>query len=313
MDNMRGYSLPKKGANYSDLMPLLKEYFNDIPFNGKDTFMNVPIVIDPIHLVEYNRLSDLLNNVIEQIVLNYFHDKRIREVYHLDNELESILRLAESVPYKAGMYRPDLIFDKSGQPKICEIGCRYPINGWMISYYMSLVFNKLAPYVDPNWNFLPEQTAFISAISKDLDASKILFYVHDLEKGTEAYQLFNELSKKGFIIANISPDKLELTNGKLTANKKTAAQFILEMDREELRRIKPNVLKALIESEKCINDVRTIILVHDKRILSILYNEQIMPDYIKDEDYGFLKRFLIKSFTLHSKERRKDLISSKTN
>ena len=312
-DISRGYSLPRKGVNYSDLMPLLKECFEGIPFNGRDTFMNVPVVVNPIHLNEHSRLSNLLNNVLEKIVLNYFHDKRIHEIYQLDDELESILRMAELVPYKVGMYRPDLIFDKSGRPKICEIGCRYPINGWMLSYYMNRIFKKLTPSINDNWKSIPEQTEFISAISKDFDISKTLFYMHDLEQGTEAYQLFNELSKKGFKITNIYPDKLELIDGKLIVNDQTATQFILEMDREELKKIKPKLLKSLIESEICLNDVRTLILVHDKKILSVLYEEQIVRDYINEEDHAFLKRFLIPSYTLHSEKMRADLINSTTN
>ena len=134
-DLSEGYSLSKKGVSYSELIQQLKEYFDEIPFKGENTFLNVPILVDPTQLKVFSRLSEVLNDVIKKIVLNYFNDKRIREIYQLDDELESILRLAESRPYQVGMYRPDFIFDKSGQLKICEIGCRYPINGWMLSYY----------------------------------------------------------------------------------------------------------------------------------------------------------------------------------
>ena len=38
-----------------------------------------------------------------------------------------------------------------------------------------------------------------------------------------------------------------------------------------------------------------------------------MRDYIKDEDYDFLKRFLIPSYTLDSEKRRNEVINSASN
>jgi hypothetical protein len=310
-DLSKGYWLSKKGVSYSDLILQLQEYFKEIPFKGENTFLNVPMLVDPFQLKEFSRLSEVLNDVIKKIVLNYFSDKRIRKIYQLDDELESILRLAESNPYQVGMIRPDFVFDKSGQLKICEIGCRYPINGWMLSAYTRRIFNKLLPSND-NGN-LPEQTSFLSTISKDLDSSKKLFYVHDLEGGTEAYQFFDELKKQGFSVEDISLKDLKITNSKLTVKGETATQFVLEMDREELKKISPEVLQGLIDSKKCLNDIRTLILVHDKRILSVFYDEEIICDYINKEDHDFLKRFLIPSYTLDSEKRRNEVINSISN
>lgn len=308
-----GYSLSKKGVNYSELILQLKDYFEEIPFKGIDTFLNVPVLVDHSQLKVFSQLSKILNDVIKKIVLNYFNDKRIREIYQLDAELESILRLVESKPYQVGMYRPDFVFDKSGQLKICEIGCRYPINGWMLSYYTRQIFNKLLLINDDNNGTLYEQTSFVSSISNDLDSNKKLFYVHDLEGGTEAYQFFDEINKQGFSVKDISLEELEVTDGILTVNNQIATQFILEIDREELKKLSQEVLLGLIDSEKCLNDIRTLILVHDKRILSVLYDEKIMFDYVEKEDYDFLKHFLIPSYTLDSKKIRNEVINSSSN
>lgn len=305
--------LGNKKIDATALISLIEKYLKNVPFNGKDTFLSNPMILNQSNLEEYSKLTTLLNKVLEAVVSNYFHDERIRKIYQLDNELEAILRLAESTPYKIGMYRPDLIIDKNGQQKICEIGCRYPINGWMLSYYMSLIVKELAPKTNPNWQSVSEQTTFISTLSEDLDSNKTLFYLHNFEEGTEVYDLFNELRKHGFSIADITPDKLELKNGVLVVEEEIATQFILEMDREGLKKIEPKILKALIESENCLNDVRSLILVHDKRILSVLYNQEIIGDYITKEEYDFLKRFLIPSYILESDQKRKMLISSTSN
>ena len=307
------YILAKEGINHKFLLQRVEEYFGEIPFEGKDTFRNIPLVVDSMHRIEYTRLSKLLNDVLEKIVANYFHDERIRSTYQLDEKFEAILRLAETQAYKVGMFRPDFLIDKTGQAKICEIGCRYPINGWMLSYYMSLSFKELSPSVDVNWQILPEQLSFINSLSNDFDQNKNICYVHNKEKGTEAYQLFNELDKKGFKLIDTAPNNLELTAEGIYINGQKVSQFILEMDREELKAIDPDILKAIIKSDICINDVRSLILVHDKQILSILYDEEIVKDYLSEEDHDFIKRYLVPAYTLNSKELRNDLVHSTEN
>jgi len=254
----------------------------------------------------------VLHEAIQKIVSNYFTDERISNIYQLDDELETILKEAESFPYNVGMYRPDFIFDTNGQPKICEIGCRYPVNGWMFSYYTRLIFDKLLPDNSNNWSELYENDSFISTIANDFDITKPLFYVHDLEGGTEAYQFFNELSKIGFTVKDISSKALNLKDDQLVVNGDVAEQFIIEMDREELKKIKPKIRKALLAS-KCLNDFRTLILVHDKRILSVLFDENIMSDYLNAHDYQFLQRFLIPSYILDSEEKRIEFINTSQN
>ena len=310
--NNEEYSILKNETNQKRFTYLLKEEMDGFS-HDLENFIASPVMMTAIERNKYSRLSSLLNKVLEKVVLNYFNDKSIREIYKLDSALESILKLAESVPYKVGMYRPDLIFDKKGEPKICEIGCRYPINGWMVSYHVNEALNQSELFTK-NSNIIPEKLDFIPAISKDLDITKTLFYIHDKEKGTDAYSFLKKLSNKGFSIANISSRELKLVNDELVVNNEKAVQFIVEMDREELKKMNPEVLKALIKSEVCINDIRSIILVHDKRILSVLYNEEIMSKYISGEDYVFLKQFLIPSFTLDSEKIRNKLIhSSDTN
>ncbi|SEB37732.1 hypothetical protein SAMN04489761_0278 [Tenacibaculum sp. MAR_2009_124] len=310
---IKSYTLSKNRIDYEDLMPQLEGYFGEVPLGGKDTFINIPMVVAPFQIENLDRLSQLLNEAIQKIVSNYFNDVRIRNIYQLDKGLESILKQAESVPYKVGMYRPDFIFDKNGQPKICEIGCRYPINGWMLSYYTRLIFDKLSTENNMKWIDVYESNQFLTTISKDFNVKKTVYYVHDLEGGTEAYQFFNELANIGFTVKDISPKELTLKNGKLSVNDQIADQFIVEMDREELKQINPKIRQALIESEKCLNDFRTLILVHDKRVLSVLFDDEIMGDYLETEDYNFLKRFLIPSYILDSEEKRNKFIHLNKN
>ena len=70
------------------------------------------------------------------------------------------------------------------------------------------------------------------------------------------------------------------------------------MDREELKKINPDVLDKLIEENCYFNDIRTLILIHDKRVLAVMYDAAIMLDYLSKEEYHFLKEYLIPSFVI---------------
>jgi hypothetical protein len=309
----KGGILADTVINTNDFISLMQKYFKKIPFNGKDTFLRRPMILPSSHLEDYGKLSILLNKILRAIVLNYFKDERIRNIYQLDNELEDILRLAEGMPYNVGMYRPDFVIDTDGQHKICEIGCRYPINGWMLSYYLNLIIKQLAPSVNPSWKHIPEQGTFISAILKDLDLDKPLFYISRPKEGIGTDDLFKMMKEQGLDVMEISVDQLQWKNENLMVGQHVATQFIVEMDREELKDLNPKILKGLIEADICINDVRSLILVHDKRVLNVLYNEEIICDYISKEAYNFLRSFLIPSYTLDTAPKREELIDSTSN
>ncbi|CAM1345031.1 magnesium transporter [Tenacibaculum amylolyticum] len=309
--SLKTCEISSRGVAIADYKKLLKRYVSELS-HDVTIFNNTPLMISLNQDEVYSKLIKLLYTTLEKIVSNYFLDERIRQIYQLDTKLEEILKLANVASYEVGMYRPDIIFDETGQAKICEIGCRYPINGWMLSYYLSKILKELSQ-ADTDWKPIDKQLDFISEIFKDFSKDEKLFYVHNKEKGTEAFLLFEELKKKGLLIEDISPSELTLYKEELYVDNDKAVQFILELDREELKEIDTNILSALIKSEKCINDLRTIILVHDKRVLSVLYDEEIMLDYISMSEYNFLKAFLIPSFILDTSAKREKFSNSNQN
>lgn len=287
----------------------LKQFWGELSYSVS----NLPVLIKESDLSEFQHLSEVLNRAFMQIVQHYFSDKRIRDIYQLDTELEAILKMACQYPYQVGMYRPDFIVDFTGQKKICEIGCRYPFNGWMFSYYMNEVVAKLVQPDFDNWSEVFGLNDFLDDYVKTLNPSEPLFWIHDREKGTEVNYLFRELEKRSIRAESISSFDLYLKQDRLFVGEQQAQQFILEMDREELKQIPVSVLEGLIASGKCTNDVRSLILLHDKRVLAVLCNEQIMKDYLSETDYAFLSPFLIPSFILDTEEKRNEIIDSAEN
>ncbi len=301
--------LSNKGMDQAQVNAQLEESLGELPYG----VANLPVLIPESNLGEFQRLTEILNRAFIRVVQHYFSDQRIRDIYQLDEELEAILKIAQPYPYQVGMYRPDFVIDQNGQKKICEIGCRYPFNGWMFSYYLDEIVAKQIREVNTDWFPVPGLNDFPDDYVQTLIPSEPLFWIHDREKGTEVNYLFRELEKRNVLAESISSSELRAEGNRLFVEERPAQQFILEMDREELKRIDVSVLKALIASGKCTNDVRSLILVHDKRVLAVLCNEEIMRDYLSESDYLFLKPFLIRSFIVDTEEKRKEITNSMEN
>lgn len=134
----------------------------------------------------------------------------------------------------------------------------------MISYYLKLISHEvhtIKDQVDLDQNDLKK---LIDDLYYHFTPDKKAAFVHDDEKGTEIFYLQKELAKLGVELISVRPQDLKISNDNLCVNEISVSQFILEMDREELKKIKPEVMDKLIEQNSYFNDIRTLILIHDK-------------------------------------------------
>ncbi|CAA9200516.1 hypothetical protein ACHRVW_05045 [Flavobacterium collinsii] len=277
---------------------LFFEYFQKGNILHRDSFANSSVVLHPEYNGEMDRLCAVLSKASKAIVLNYFEDSRIRNYYQLDNDLEGILKKSNSQTYNQGFYRPDFLYDTNDQPKICEIGARYPLNGWMISYYSQLIHNRTNSHNEKVHISGTDLENLIDDLSHRFAPHRKVALIHDDEKGSDIFNAQRELAKLDIELISAKPQDLIISNNLISVNGVAVSQFILEMDREELKKISPDVLDKLIEENSYFNDIRTLILIHDKRVLAVMYDAQIMQDYLSEEDYSFLRNYLIPSFVI---------------
>lgn len=278
---------------------LFSEYFKNDSRLDRSFFAGSSVKIAEAYHQEMHRLCSVLNQACKAIVLNYFEDKRIRDYYQLDEELEALLKKCSSQIYNQGFYRPDFLYDKNNQAKICEIGARYPLNGWMISYYLQLINDRIAIHENEkkqNSNLIN----LITDLHHQFIPDKKIGLIHDDEKGTEIFYLQKELAKLGIELISAKPQDLTVADNSILINGEPVSKFILEMDREELKKITPEIIDILIEQNTYFNDIRTLILIHDKRVLAVMFDEQLMSGYLKKEDYEFLKKYLIPSYVIQN-------------
>lgn len=73
-------------------------------------------------------------------------------------------------------------------------------------------------------------------------------------------------------------------------------QFLLELHQDELLGLPDDLLNALVKrSDKLVNDMRTIFIIHDKRFLAILNRDDIISDYLSPNHHKTLRRHRIRS------------------
>lgn len=237
------------------------------------------------------RLGPLVDLAVRAVVGRYFTDPRIAAIYALPRELEQVLRQAASRPYRVGWYRPDLIFDRDGRARICEIGARYPFNGWMVSHAWSQGHADF-------WDDLCAQFPRGSTVA----------LVHGQEPSGEVDYLSAHLRQAGVGFVTVSPQGVTLRDGRLLAHGRQPDHFILQLDRTELLSLAPGVLARLVEQGNYFNDVRTLILVHDKRVLAALSDAAIMRDAMPPDLYAQLQPHLIFSTCARSAAEAEELL-----
>ena len=107
----------------------------------------------------------------------------------------------------------------------------------------------------------------------------------------------------------MTPNELQVSDDNLLFKGQKCEQFIIELHQDELLRLNDNFLEALIKSNY-INDLRTILIGHDKRLLSVFSSQEIMLRYISMEEFKILNKYIIQTYVPNN-EINKKVISNK--
>jgi len=79
-------------------------------------------------------------------------------------------------------------------------------------------------------------------------------------------------------------------------------QFALEISQKELLDMPRDVIRILLTECRYINDIRTILLTHDKRMLSVLTSPEVMKDYMSPSDMQVLQNYIIQTYVCGCQE-----------
>jgi len=255
-------------------------------------YASAPLLVPPSLVTELSDFYTVLIKIIHQVVKNYFDDNDINSVISFEDKriLNLLSCLNNNRSYQIGALRPDFIISYGGDVKLCEINARFVCNGIICSEY-------LYPYYASRFNLMPAGSGMLAKYLQMFDLTKNICILKGKEPGLDIFFLQKELSIRmidGHVIM-ATPQQLELIDDNIYVNGEKCDQFILELHQSELIIFDDRMLERLFMSN-VLNDFRTIMIVHDKRLFSLLSNHDFLCKYLTKSEADLLLRFIPQTF-----------------
>ncbi|CAF4388421.1 unnamed protein product, partial [Adineta steineri] len=131
-----------------------------------------------------------------------------------------------------------------------------------------------------------------------------MFIVKSKEHGYDIHLFEQYWTKKSSQQCRIvHPNDLKIENNQLIDQQTNfiIEQFILELHQEEILNLSNEVLEYFIRNDeiKYINDLRTIFILHDKRLFSLLSNHQFLYSLLNDNQQKPISQIIPKTFVIN--------------
>ena len=235
----------------------------------------------------YKQFYETLMNVVEKIVLNYHSDDELQKIISLPDKSIELISYCKK-PYLMGSLRPDFLIDVNEEFKMNEINARYAFNGYFLSYYVnkSLSNGGLEDIskIPESFRRIFGNTLFLKDSEPNLDV--ILYQEYLMEKDLKIQTINSEL------FLDLKQEDLE--------------SVVLELKQREIldNFVKGDIEK--LEEYSYLNDIRSIFIAHDKRLLAVLYNNSILDKYANGMEKDILKPHLIETYAINSESDLKE-------
>ncbi|CAF4199459.1 unnamed protein product [Rotaria sp. Silwood2] len=259
------YNETKLRSEYLTLPHTLLDYFNE----------------------QHTRLYKTLKLIVQQYHQATEVGAEIRRTFQFEQKIHNLLcQLNVHRPdFNIGNYRPDVLFTKGRsftmngkhrfEPKICEINGRFPLNGFLFSAAICPGDNnnQISVNFDTMLDTIVKSTQF--------DTVKSMTILKSKERGFDIHLFQKYWINKYHQNCNIiHPDQVHVVNGQLCVrnNEYPIQQLIMELHQDEILNFSDEILHTFIHNTQLryINDLRTIFLVHDKRMFSLLSNQPFL-------------------------------------
>ncbi len=243
-------------------------------------FHPYPFGVTANRLTELRWLQGSLYRAIVAVVTNWSRDARISGVIQLPAEERDLLAPLTGQPYRPGAYRPDFLHAADGRVMVNEINARFTLNGFL----SSMLLNRCVSLLDATRCPLPALERLEPALRARLGLGPVGI-LKSAEPGCDIH-LFR--SRWGPHCEMITPK--ELTAKHLAR----WSAVILELHQHELLGEVPADLRAaLARHPGILNDLRTIFIAHDKRLLALLSSADVLEDYLEADDVARLRRHIV--------------------
>lgn len=265
----------------------------DIYAKGKYDYYNQWMFDEPIFISrredeDIQALQKVLYKIINYFVTNY---DKWSHFMPLNVESKRVVEAFRARPYASGSYRVDTVFDQNRQQKIIETTCRFALNGFFIasnSDKFSRTYQSASSSCPPAIN---RHASFMEYLEGLIGNHRRIIVLRNSDSRNSSKFFVPIFQEMGFEVVVILPEEVNQRKEEL------AGGFVVsELSIEELESLSDETLAALSMSDM-INDLRTVILVHDKRFHSVLGRAEIREAVLSAEEIALLDVFYVPTYS----------------
>jgi len=275
-----GVDLAQWSAEQERLLALLQAQGLDVRLY-ESAFNPYPFGVPAERLVALRALQGSIQRALVAIVTHHASDARISRVIQLPAvERELLARIADK-PYRPGAFRPDFLHATDGTEMINEINARFTLNGFL----SSMLLNRCVPQLDAAYEPLPGLEELEPTLRARLGAGRPVGILKASEPGWDIHLFQARWGQRCEML-----DPKALTAGHLAR----WGAVVLELHQQELLGAVPTELLAPLAAHPGVfNDLRTIFIAHDKRLLALLSTADVLHDYLEADDVARLRRHVV--------------------
>lgn len=265
---------------------LLDNTYRVVPNYLREDDLWTPYIHPP---QEYDRLVDIqkaLQKGCLAILGAFQDDERLHSLLAPrfgERELEQLTGL-EGVPLGPQFIRPDYIYDREGEPRVCEINARFIFNGNIASVHMADYLSQTYDIDTTPYQLMDRfMHRAYDGDGSEGDATVIL------QASEQQHDLL--LQKQRFAeVYWVKPEILKV----LDASK--VGRLVLELHQHELARVFDDLAQLMRDGVPSHNDPRVINLLHDKRLLVALSDEDYMASLTDEVTAQTLAEGIVPSY-----------------
>jgi hypothetical protein len=251
-------------------------------------FYKTPMLISQARYDELQAVQQLLHRAMRFFVAHY---DDCASLLPLSPKGRRIVEIAACRPYRTGTYRPDFVIGQDKALRVCEIGCRFPLDGFFNAGVTELIAHRLAAGLGVDGppsryrRFLDHLTAYFDPFERVCALKSPADRPMDLRLYTQIF------AQAGIPCTVHTPAEIAAQPDLLSG-----AAVIDEFNQMDLETLDDAVIEKLAAANS-LNDLRTKFLIHDKRFLSVLANRAFLADFLSEEESTFLTRHVIPTYT----------------
>lgn len=258
-----------------------------------------PVSVSENQYNEQRNLQACLSRVIPQLVSNFCSDKRLQDIVNLPKFLVEHFAKLSTEDYSIGSYRPDFLQSADGEIVICEINARFPSNAFFMTHYCNELMRDRRhagqTSDQPRSVLSDDEHSIVDVLTAKFRPESPVTILKQEERGIDIHFLIAELRQRNVDVRIVTP--ADLSGMQDTKPNNESINMILELHQHELLAEKSfELLSELTTQATYYNDLRTIFLLHDKRMLSVFHQEDLLQDYCSPADISLLKKHVVPTY-----------------